>query len=68
MWVTMMKKICDHGNKVIFINEISDGTEIFGMTQLKRQTLITNLSKKAKFSYSKWCVSEIRSFMCIKLD
>jgi len=60
VWVSIIRNIWDHRNKIVFRQGKVDVEEIFTMAQLNAWTWIKYKIDKVNFSYSDWILCPIQ--------
>jgi len=63
VWISMVREIWCHRNKVIFKGGVVDYSEIFTLAQLKAWSWVTSKIPSACFSFSDWCLAPLS---CLK--
>ena len=63
VWISMVRDIWCHRNKVIFKGGVVDHSEIFTLAQLKAWSWVTSKIPSACFSFSDWCLAPLS---CLK--
>jgi len=57
VWISVVREIWSHRNKVIFNDRVVNHSEIFSLAQLKAWSWVTSKVPYACFSYSDWCLA-----------
>jgi len=60
MWMTIVTKIWNHRNKIVFKEGVVDVVEVFSLAQLKVWSWVKHKMSRMRFSYSNWYFSPVK--------